>query len=354
MRGELLTLSSSFHWTGKADVHNFDLQAFGGGSALGIINGKLDVGGEMNAFHARGPLMVPGLGSGPFDIVFEGNYADRVVNATHYEVTHQATGSHVDRPGHDRARRERPQTPAARQLARACAGRWRRASPRRRRRSFRSPEGKYRLEGLWPYAITASGDLYVPQLDPMTVAVRGALHKDHLQIDELELGAFGGRAQLAGEARWNPAGELVAGRQRQGIQSRRACGPGFDGSLDFNMKASGAPFGGDGTLDFAFSDLAGKLRGNTATGSGRVRLEGENWTFDELRFRAGTTRLAIDGELGAARALESRFQSRRRQPRAAGRGRARRTACAAAASAARRMRRSSSSRRAAARSSTGR
>ena len=37
VRGELLTLSKDFHWTGKADVHNFDLQAFGGGSALGII-----------------------------------------------------------------------------------------------------------------------------------------------------------------------------------------------------------------------------------------------------------------------------------------------------------------------------
>ena len=39
MRGELLSLSKDFHWTGKADVHNFDLQAFGGGSALGIIIG---------------------------------------------------------------------------------------------------------------------------------------------------------------------------------------------------------------------------------------------------------------------------------------------------------------------------
>jgi hypothetical protein len=32
MRGELLTLASNFHWTGTADVHNFDLQAFGGGA----------------------------------------------------------------------------------------------------------------------------------------------------------------------------------------------------------------------------------------------------------------------------------------------------------------------------------
>jgi len=32
MRGELLELSSNFHWIGKADVHNFDLRAFGAGA----------------------------------------------------------------------------------------------------------------------------------------------------------------------------------------------------------------------------------------------------------------------------------------------------------------------------------
>src|SRR6185295_13993222 len=71
LRGELLELSSNFHWTGVADVHNFDLRAFGAGGALGIVTGKLDVGGAMNEFHARGPLAVPGLGAGQFDTVFE-------------------------------------------------------------------------------------------------------------------------------------------------------------------------------------------------------------------------------------------------------------------------------------------
>ena len=192
MRGELLTLSSNFHWTGKADVHNFDMQAFGGGSALGIIKGTLDVGGEMNDFHARGPLAVPGLGSGPFDIVFEGNYADRVVNATHYEVTHKATGSHVEGQGTIEPAENGPQLLLYgnwRGLRWPLAARFTEETPQ----IFSSPEGEYRLEGLWPYAITASGDLYVPQFDPMSVAVRGALHKDHLQMDELDLGALGGR-----------------------------------------------------------------------------------------------------------------------------------------------------------------
>ena len=305
MRGELLALSSAFHWTGKADVHNFDLQAFGGGSALGIITGKLDVGGEMNAFHARGPLKVPGLGAGPFDIVFEGDYSDRVVNARHYEVTHKATGSHVEGQGTIETAANGPKLLLHgdwRGLRWPLAAHFNAETPQ----IFSSPEGKYQLEGLWPYAIAASGDLYIPQLDPMTVAMRGALHKDHLQIDELQLGAFDGKALLAGEARWSPAESWALAGNVRGLNPAEFR-PGFTGALDFNMKASGAPFGADGALDFAFSNLSGKLRGNNATGSGRIALQGDEWTFDALRFRAGNTSLSIDGELGKSRALNLDF-----------------------------------------------
>jgi translocation and assembly module TamB len=305
MHGELLELSSNFHWTGKADVHNFDVQVFGGGSALGIITGSLDVGGEMNAFHARGPLAVPGLGAGPFDIVFEGDYTDRVVNATHYEVTHRATGSHVTGQGTIETAENGPKLLLYgdwRGLQWPLAARFTPETPQ----SFSSPAGKYRLEGLWPYAISATGDLLIPQLDPMTVAMRGALHKDRLQIDELDLGAFEGQALLAGEARWKPAESWALEGSVKGLNPAKLR-PGFNGALNFNMKASGAPFGTDGDLDFAFSNLSGKLRGTSATGSGRVALHGEDWTFDSLRFRAGNTSLAIDGDLGASRALNLTF-----------------------------------------------
>lgn len=305
MRGELLSLSKNFHWTGKADVHNFDVQAFGGGTALGIITGSLEVGGEMNAFHARGPLQIPGLGAGPFDVVFEGDYTDRVVNAHHYEVTHKATGSHVDGQGTIETAENGPKLLLYgdwRGLRWPLAARFTAETPQ----IFSSPDGEYRLEGLWPYAIAASGDLFVPQLDPMTVDMRGALHKDHLRIDELELGAFGGMAQLAGEARWNPEESWALEGSVKGFNPAELR-PGFTGALNFDMKASGAPFGAGGKLDFAFNNLTGRLRGNTATGSGRVVLQGEDWTFDSLRFRAGNTSVAIDGELGASRALNLDF-----------------------------------------------
>jgi translocation and assembly module TamB len=304
MRGELLSLSNDFHWTGTAQVHNFDIQAFGGGKALGIITGTLDIGGEMNAFHARGPLQVPGLGAGAFDVVFEGDYTDRVVNARHYDVTHRATRSHIEGQGTIETAENGPKLLLHgdwRGLRWPLAARFTAETPQ----IFSSPEGRYRLEGLWPYAIEAAGDLYIPQLDPMTVDMRGALHKDHLQIDTLRMGAFGGTAQLAGEARWTPAESWALEGNVKGFNPAELR-PGFNGALNFDMKASGAPFGGD-NLDFAFSNLTGKLRGNAASGSGRVALQGEDWTFEALRFRAGNTSLAIDGELGASRALNLDF-----------------------------------------------
>ena len=302
--GDLLDLSTNFHWQGKADVHNFDLRAFGAGGALGIVSGTLDMGGEMNAFHAHGPLLVPGLGAGLFDVGFEGSYADARVNATHYGIDHRATGSHVDGAGTIEVVENGPKLALAGQWSEVrwpLAQRFTAENPQ----IFSTPSGSYTLEGVWPYALTARGGLYVPQLEPMTFAMHGALHKDHLAIDELDLSAFDGRALLAGNARWTPdeSWELEGDMHDFNPAELR---PGFSGALNFHLKASGAPFGGD-NLDFAFRNLSGRMRGNSAGGSGRVIKHGEDWTFEALRLRAGTTRLSIDGHLGPTRALDLDF-----------------------------------------------
>jgi translocation and assembly module TamB len=295
MKGELLSLSNDFHWTGKAQVHNFDLRAFGAGGALGIITGPLEIGGEMNAFHARGPLMVPGLGYGAFDLAFDGYYEDRVVHATHYEVTHRATTSHVAGRGTIETAENGPKL--------LLHGDWRGVRwPLIQRftaetpQLFSTPAGTYRLEGLWPYALEAGGDLHVPGLDPMTVAVRGALHKDHLQIDDLALGAFGGDARLAGDARWAPdEGWSLAGTVK-GFNPAELR-PGFTGALDFDLEARGTPFSGAAELDVKVARLSGRLRGTDASGGGHIVRRGEDWTFDDVRFRAGNTRLSLEGAL---------------------------------------------------------
>jgi translocation and assembly module TamB len=305
VQGELLNLSKAFFWKGHAQVFNFDLRAFGGGDALGIISGPLEIGGEMNDFHAHGPLLIPGLGGGPFDVAFAGDWADDRVNTSHYELKHRATGSFIEGSGTIEPEQNGPRL--------QLSGTWSKVNwplverfDEQRPLLFSSGAGRYSLSGIWPYALAADGDLQIPAVAPMTLAMRGFLHKDHLAIDSLDLGAFGGRAQLAGEARWNPAESWTLAGKVAGMNPA-TLRPGFDGSLAFNMKASGAPFGADGTLDFAFSDLQGRLRGNSASGSGRVVLQGDDWTFDRLRFRAGNTRLSLHGEVGASRNLNLDF-----------------------------------------------
>ena len=304
MSGELLELNTDFHWRGTAEVYNFDLSAFGAGDALGIVTGTLELGGEMNAFHARGPLQIPGLGAGLFDTTFEGDYTDGIVNATHYGLTHRATGSHVDGAGTIEVVDYGPKLVLAgkwRQVRWPLAARFTAETPQ----LFSSPQGSYRLEGVWPYALTANGDLYVPQLEPMTFGTRATLHKDHLALEQLDLGAFGGRALLAGEARWNPEERWSLEGEVKGFNPAELRS-GFSGALDFRLKAAGEPFDSN-HLEVSFRDLSGKLRGNAASGSGRVVKDGEDWTFENLRLRAGTTRLQLDGNVGPTRELNLEF-----------------------------------------------
>ena len=109
--------------------------------------------------------MVPGLGAGPFDLVFEGNYEDRVVNATHYRGHPSRHGQRRDRA---RARSKPPTTAQSCCCTATWSGlRWPLAArfTAETPQLFGSPEGKYRLEGIWPYALTANGELFVPRVD---------------------------------------------------------------------------------------------------------------------------------------------------------------------------------------------
>ncbi len=149
--GELVDLSKAFFWKGHAQVFNFDLRAFGAGGALGIISGPLEVGGEMNDFHAFGPLLIPGLGGGPFDVAFAGDWADGRVNTSHYELKHRATGSYIEGAGTIRPEDGGPRLD--------LSGSWSKVNwPLVERFNeehpllFSSGAGHYELSGIWPYA----------------------------------------------------------------------------------------------------------------------------------------------------------------------------------------------------------
>ena len=158
----------------------------------------------MNAFHARGPLKVPGLGQGLFDVLFEGNYADHVVNATHYEVTHRATGSHADGAGTIEAVDNGPKLDAGRPLARAALAAGRAlhrgdsADLQQPRRQL-SPRRRLALRAQRPRRPLRAADRSDVGLDARRCCTRITCRS----MSSISAPSAA-RAVLAGNARWTP------------------------------------------------------------------------------------------------------------------------------------------------------
>ena len=287
----------------------------------------------MNAFHARGPLHGAGPRRGP----------------VRHRVRGQLRGSrgqrhslrgHASRHRQPRRRRRAPSKPADNGPKLLLHGDWREAALAAGRALHRgdsadfsaAPQGKYRLEGLWPYALTR-------QRRPVRAAARS---DDRRRARRAAQGSPADRRARSRRLRRQRAarrrgplesrGKLVAGRRREGIQSRRAAAR-IQRRARLQPEGERRTFDGDGMLDVAFSDLSGKLRGNTATRQRPRRLKhGEDWTFDKLRLRAGTTRLAIDGNSARRASSNLDFSLDADNLGAAGRRRARHSCMRAAGS----------------------
>jgi len=75
-QGAARQLTAHWNWSGNAKVADFDLRAWGGGTALGLISGELALAGDAAGFNARGSVTPAGLGAGGFDALFDGAYAN--------------------------------------------------------------------------------------------------------------------------------------------------------------------------------------------------------------------------------------------------------------------------------------
>jgi len=97
--GQLLALTSRWHWVGDATVQDFDLAAWGAGGPLGHMSGHVAGAGDEHGFSAHGPVTPAGLHAGAFETQFAGRYAGHVLTATRMDVRHVASGAHASGAG---------------------------------------------------------------------------------------------------------------------------------------------------------------------------------------------------------------------------------------------------------------
>jgi translocation and assembly module TamB len=291
--GAATALNKGWNFAGHAKVQDFDLQPFGGGTALGIISGELDVTSVANAFTAKGRLTPPGLKAGAFGVDFRGSYSRKVVTIQAAAATHAASGARATTRGNVTIVRGGP--------ALQLSGEWSRfrwplasAAP-----AFSSPLGTYVLGGVKPWNVTLAGEVIAAGQPVMPINLQGLLSSESLQIDSATVQALGGTANITGETRWKPVESWnIAGRMAElDTALLRADLP---GKVSFDFKASGAPFAADGSLDFAAERLTGKLRGHNISGKGQVaRAAGSSdWQFRGVDASLGRTRLQLDGSVG--------------------------------------------------------
>ncbi|MGH8138897.1 MAG: translocation/assembly module TamB domain-containing protein [Steroidobacteraceae bacterium] len=291
--GQALDLTGQWHWVGNATVHDFDLTAWGGSGVLGLLSGHLALKGNRDGFAARGPAVSAGLKAAVFDTEFEGAYANHLVWAKHFEITHRASHAQVTGGGSIGVVKNGPLL--------NLQGSWQdfRWPLTGRDVPFRSASGDFTLNGLWPYAVHMTGIATVRNLPPMPARVDGTLAKDRFSFNTAEVDVFDGTASVSGAVIWAPARSWSLSGRATGINPARLRAD-LPGKLDFALEAQGRGFDGNGDFSLEVRDLAGRLRGVPASGGGKLARIGAAWQFDNVRVGLGRANLALDGRVNQA------------------------------------------------------
>jgi len=296
-QGQARQLTAHWNWSGNAKVAGFDLRSWGGGNALGLMSGELQAAGDATGFNARGTVTPAGLGAGVFDAVFDGAYANNVLTARRMELTHQASGAHLTGAGTIGVVDNGPRL--------NLKGNWRefRWPLVGSDVALRSAGGDYAISGTWPYDLRGNALVSVRNFNSIPIKMAAQLAKDRLTVKSADLTLLDGQAHLAGEVVWAPGQSWSVAGNATGINPGKMRAD-LPGQLNFGFSAQGAGFTSDGDFSVELNDIAGRLRGLTARGAGKLARRGKAWEFSAVRVGLGQTNVALDGKVGEELALK--------------------------------------------------
>lgn len=296
IKGQLRDLTSHAHFIGTAIVHDLELSAWGISGPLGSITGRLALSGDLDGFHAQGPMNPGGLKAGDFEVLFDGGFANHLLTAKRMEARHVDSGARASGAGTIAIVEHGPRLD--------LKGNWNgfRWPLVGRDPAVRSASGTYSLQGVMPYRVRLSGDLRAADLAVMPVDITGTLDKDSFAFERAEVDLYGGHASANGRLTWAPQETWDLGGHATGINPG-ALRADLPGSLTFDFATQGRGFGTRNNLTASFSNLSGKLRGANAGGGGTITHAGNTWGFNALKVTLGTANLALDGQIDDRMAL---------------------------------------------------
>jgi translocation and assembly module TamB len=295
-------LRNDWRFDGHALARDFDLTEFGGGGALGIMSGELDVSVDADGIRARGQVTPPGLEAGALDVDFNGDYHNRRLTLYDTRIVHGPSGSRAQ------VRGTVDLEPGAQRLN--LTGNWNtfRWPLASEEPALSSPRGTFTLNGVKPWLVEAEGEVLTADVPVFPARGRGRLDGESFQIEDAALELFGGNARLTGEARWSPGQSWRVRGHMAGMDAAQLRAD-LPGRLDFDFVAHGEPFGAEGSIELAVDNLSGRLREQATSGRGVIARAGgaADWSFRDVALKVGRTEIDLDGCLGEAPDLTFRI-----------------------------------------------
>jgi len=280
--------------TAEAAISELDITRFGGSDLLGEISGSLQLDLDANDYRARGRLNPQALAAGFFEIDFLGRFAHGVLSTRALQIDHKPSGLNAVLNGTFSFSDARPFID--------IAGTWKRFRWPLQGTSVQvqSTAGEFSLLGQDDYALTAAGDFLLGTLPTANGRVVGTLQPERLIITDSEIKALRGSSRLSGEVRWKPQLSWAL-RGRANNIDPSALQPTLTGALNLELEMSGRGQGRESSIDLNIRQLSGRLRETAASGSGKVGIRGDQYSFEKLALRFGGFDLALDGVLSNRR-----------------------------------------------------
>ncbi len=286
--------------SGLATVHAEDLAPLANGAALGLVDGRIELGYQQDEFTARGTLAASALPLGALTVDLTGRYAGHEVALSALRLTAAGASGAID--GRATVNLSAPHALSA-DLDWHEIG-W----PLRGRQTVTSPVGSLALRGTpaaCEYVLKA--DLRAARLPPASLAARGTVSAERLEVADATARLLGGSVRARGTVGFDAARawSVAASGRRLDLAPLRAR---LVGRIDIDAHASGRGFGPGGDWRASLDRLGGSIRGQRVSGGGEAAMSGGELTVDHGHLDIASLHASVNGHLGRASSLSLNVQ----------------------------------------------
>lgn len=297
--GALSDLRTAWHWDGDVGIPEFTLKPWSPSSKVAVRDITVATSATRDGFSVIGQMQPTMPATGPLDVSFIGNYAERKLHAEQLRLA-QSRGKTVIEASGDARFGDGP-------MQLDFKGRWRDFGwPLDAKPVASSTRGEFTFAGTLPYRYTASADLKLPQVPPLDFTAAGELDRDAIRFEQLVAKIFGGEIQANGEVGFGPPNAWRVDATARGINPAEIDNR-FPGRLAFRLAADGAGFDPKARWSAQLRDLSGKLRTLPVSGHAQASHANGRYRIADADLRYGEARLQASGQYGGQHDLDWRL-----------------------------------------------